>query len=361
MAKIDALFRKLKEMDGSDLHMLSGQPPKFRIHGALEPLKMAALDNAAAEGLLFEILSPRHRKIFDEKMDVDFAYEVAGVARFRCNYFRQQHGIGAVFRTIPTKIRTLEDLGVPETCYRFSEMKAGLVLVTGPTGSGKSTTLAAIINHINVNHARHIITIEDPIEYTHENKRSVITQREIGQDAESFSTALKAAMREDPDVVLVGEMRDLETISLAITAAEMGNIVFGTLHTNSAAKTIDRIIDVFPEDQQEQVRTMLSVSLQGVVSQLLLRKADGQGRVPVNEILLGSPALANLIREGAVSKINQYLEGGRGEGMQLMDDAIMRHLKEGNITPQEAYMKAIDKNRFQSLYEQAGGDEGGGH
>jgi twitching motility protein PilT len=357
MAKIDALFKKLKEMDGSDLHMLAGQPPKFRIHGNLEPLKMGPLDNRGAEDLLYEILSPRHRRIFDDKMDVDFAYEVPGVSRFRCNYFRQQHGIGAVFRTIPTKIRTLEELGVPETCYRFAEMKAGLVLVTGPTGSGKSTTLAAIIDYINRHQSRHVVTIEDPIEYTHENKKSVITQREIGQDAESFATALKAAMREDPDVILVGEMRDLETIALAITAAEMGNIVFGTLHTNSAAKTIDRIIDVFPEDQQEQVRTMLSVSLQGIVSQLLLRRSDGQGRVPANEILLGSPALANLVREGAVAKINQYLEGGRGDGMQLMDDAIMKHLKEGLVTPQEAYMKAIDKNRFQHLYEQAGEEE----
>ncbi len=357
MAKIDKFFRKLKDMDGSDLHMLAGQPPKFRIHGNLEPLKMDPLSNAECEALLYEILSTRHRGIFDEKMDVDFAYEVPDCARFRCNYFRQQHGIGAVFRTIPTKIRTLEDLGVPETCYRFADLKSGLVLVTGPTGSGKSTTLAAIIDYINRSYSRHIVTIEDPIEYTHENKKSVITQREIGQDAESFSTALKAAMREDPDVILVGEMRDLETISLAITAAEMGNIVFATLHTNSAAKTFDRIIDVFPEDQQEQIRTMLSVSLQGVVSQLLLRRADGQGRVPVNEILIGSPALANIVREGAVAKINQYIEGGRGEGMQLMDDAIMGHLKEGNVTPQEAYMKAFDKARFESMYAAAGGEE----
>ncbi len=355
MARIDALFRKLKEVDGSDLHMLAGQPPKFRIHGNLEPVMREPLSNEDCEVLLFEILDPKKRKQFEERMDIDFAYEVPGVSRFRCNYFRHQHGIGAVFRTIPVKIRTLEELGVPTVCYRFAELKSGLILVTGPTGSGKSTTLAAIIDYINRNYARHIVTIEDPIEYTHENKKSVITQREIGQDAESFAAALKAAMREDPDVILVGEMRDLETISLAITAAEMGNIVFGTLHTNSAAKTIDRIIDVFPEDQQEQIRTMLSFSLQGVVSQLLLRRADGQGRVPVNEILIGSPGLSNIIREGAVHKIVTYIEGGRGEGMQLMDDAIMARLKAGEVTPQEAYMKAADKSRFEHLYAAAGG------
>jgi twitching motility protein PilT len=350
MAKIDKLLTKLHEVDGSDLHILAGLPPKFRVHGALEPVTAEALDNAAVEELLYEIMDDKKQKIFDETMDVDFAHEVHGVARFRVNYFRHYHGMGGIFRTIPTRIRPLEELGVPDTCYRFAEMRSGLVLVTGPTGSGKSTTLAAIIDHINRNYERHIITIEEPIEYTHENKRSVITQREIGEDAVSFSSALKAAMREDGDVVLVGELRDLETISLAITAAEMGNIVFATLHTNSAAKTIDRIIDVFPEDQQDQVRTMLSVSLQGVVSQLLLRKADGQGRVPVNEILLGSPALGNIIREGAVAKINQYIEGGRGEGMQLMDDAIMWHLQEGTVTGEEAYMKSLDKSRFEQYY-----------
>jgi twitching motility protein PilT len=353
VAKIDGFFRKLYDMGGSDLHMLAGQPPKFRIHGALEPLNMGPLDNAECEALLFEILDARRRRIFDELMDVDFAYELAGVSRFRCNYFRQQHGIGAVFRTIPTKIRTLKDLGVPEVCYRFTEIRSGLVLVTGPTGSGKSTTLAALINHINENYKRHIVTIEDPIEYTHPNKRSILSQREVGEDAHSFATALKAAMREDPDAILVGELRDLDTISNAITAAEMGIVVFATLHTNSAAKTIDRIIDVFPEEQQEQVRTMLSVSLQGVVSQLLLRRADGQGRVPVNEILLGSPALANMIRAGEVAKINQYIEGGRGEGMQLMDDSIMGHLEAGTVTPQEAFMKALDKGRFEHLLDQA--------
>ena len=353
MAKIDTFLRKLREVDASDLHMLAGQPPKFRIHGHLEPLNMAPLSNAECEAFLFEVLSPRHRRIFDEKMDVDFAYEVPGCARFRVNYYRHQHGIGAIYRLIPHEIRSLKALGVPEVAYRFCELRSGLVLVTGPTGSGKTTTLAALIDYINVNYARHIVTIEDPIEYAHENKRSVITQREIGQDATNFATALRAAMREDPDVILVGEMRDLETTSLAITAAEMGTIVFATLHTNSAAKTIDRIIDQYPEEQQEQIRTMLSVSLQGICAQLLLRRADGQGRLPVNEILIGSPALSSIIREGAVAKINQYIEGGRGEGMQLMDDSIMGRLKAGEITPQEAYMKALDKSRFEPLYRRA--------
>ncbi|MHC4390765.1 MAG: type IV pilus twitching motility protein PilT [Planctomycetota bacterium] len=351
MAKIDRLFRKLVDMGGSDLHILAGQPPKFRVHGALEAVSSTPLANAECEELLYEILDPRRKQIFLDTMDVDFAYELKDVSRFRCNYLRQQHGVGAVFRTIPTKIRTLEELGVPETCYRFTEIKSGLVLVTGPTGSGKSTTLAAIINHINLNYRRHIVTIEDPIEYTHQSKMSIITQREVGEDAASFSSALRAAMREDPDAILVGELRDLETISHAITAAEMGIVVFATLHTNSAAKTIDRVIDVFPEEQQEQVRTMLSVSLQGVVSQLLLRRADGQGRAPANEILLGSAALANIIREGEVAKINQYIEGGRKRGMQLMDDSIMGHLEAGAVTPKEAYMKALDKHRFEAYMD----------
>ncbi len=353
MARIDKFFRKLREMDGSDLHVLSGQPPKFRIHGQLEPLNMPPLQNAEVEQLLFEILDDRKRKIYREKMDLDFAYEVPDCARVRCNYMRHQHGMGAVFRLIPQKIKSLEELSVPDVVYKFAHLKSGLVLVTGPTGSGKSTTLAAVIDYMNRTQARHIVTIEDPIEYTHENKKSVITQREIGSDSESFAAARNAAMREDPDIILVGEMRDLETIGLAITAAEMGNIVFATLHTNSAAKTIDRIIYVFPEDQQEQIRTMLSVSLQGICAQLLCRRADGQGRYPVNEVLIGSPALSNIIREGAVHKIVTYIEGGRGEGMQLMDDAIMGRLKRGEITPQEAYMKALDKSRFESIYAAA--------
>ncbi|HZU95186.1 MAG TPA: type IV pilus twitching motility protein PilT [Planctomycetota bacterium] len=357
MAVIDKMFRALKEQGGSDLHLQAGQPPKFRIHGRLEPLNMPALSNAEAEKLLLEILDERKKKRFLQRMDLDFAYEVPGVARFRCNFLRQHNGIGAVFRIIPTKIKTLEELDVPLVLKKFCELRAGLVLVTGPTGSGKSTTLAAMIDYINTNWSRHIITIEDPIEFVHENKLSVLTQREIGSDTESFARGLKAAAREDPDVILVGEMRDLETISLAITCAEMGNLVFGTLHTNSAAKTIDRIIDVFPEEQQEQIRTMLSVSLQGVCAQLLMRKVDGQGRVAVNEVLIGSSALSAIIREGAVHKIVTYIEGNRGEGMQLMDDSITQRLKAGLCTPNEAYMKALDKSRFEHLKGKIGREE----
>ena len=357
MAQIDKMFRALKDQGASDLHLQAGQPPKFRIHGRLEPLNMPVLSNAEAEKILMEILDERKKRKFLRRMDLDFAYEVEGVARFRCNYLRQHNGIGAVFRIIPTKIKTLEDLTVPLVLRKFCDLRAGLVLVTGPTGSGKSTTLAAMIDYINTNYSKHIITIEDPIEFVHENKKSVLTQREVGADTESFARGLKAAAREDPDVVLVGEMRDLETISLAITCAEMGNLVFGTLHTNSAAKTIDRIIDVFPEEQQEQIRTMLSVSLQGVCAQLLMRKVDGQGRVPVNEVLIGSSALSAIIREGAVHKITTYIEGNRGEGMQLMDDSIMARLKDGLVSPNEAYMKAIDKSRFEHLRGKGGKGE----
>jgi twitching motility protein PilT len=348
-ATIDKFFRALQDQGGSDLHIQAGQPPKFRIHGRLEPLNMPSLSDKEARKLLYEILDKRKIDRFEDNMDLDFAYEVPGVARFRCNYLMQQHGVGAVFRIIPTKIMTVEDLGVPDVILNFCALKAGLVLVTGPTGSGKSTTLAAMIDNINATQAKHIITIEDPIEFVHPNKKSVLTQREVGNDTDTFASALRAAAREDPDVILVGEMRDLVTIGLAITSAEMGNLVFGTLHTNSAAKTIDRVIDVFPEDQQSQIRTMLSVSLQGVVAQLLMRRTDGSGRVPVNEVLIGSSALGAIIREGAIHKVVSYLESGRGQGMMLMDDSIQRVLKAGLVSPNEAYMKANDKSRFENL------------
>jgi len=350
VAKIDKLFKALKDQGGSDLHIQAGQPPKFRIHGRLEPLNMPALSDREARKLLLEILDDRKKRRFHENWDLDFAYEVPDVARFRCNFLEQQNGIAAVFRIIPTEIKPLEALGVPaEPLKEFCGLRAGLVLVTGPTGSGKSTTLAAMIDYINQKRSEHIITIEDPIEFVHENKNSVLTQREVGNDTASFASALKAAAREDPDVILVGEMRDLETIGLAITSAEMGNLVFGTLHTNNSSKTIDRIIDVFPEEQQAQIRTMLAVSLMGVCAQLLMRKTDGQGRVPVNEILIGSPALSAIIREGAISKVVSYLESGRGQGMQLMDDSILEKLKAGLVSPNEAYMKASDKSRFEHL------------
>jgi twitching motility protein PilT len=269
--------------------------------------------------------------------------------RFRCNYFKQNKGYGAVFRIIPTKIATLEQLGIPPIVKRFGEMRSGLVLVTGPTGSGKSTTLAALIDYVNSNYNRHIITVEEPIEFVHRNKRSIITQREVPIQTPTFADGLRAALREDADIVLVGEMRDLETISLALTAAETGLLVFGTLHTNNARKTVDRLVDVFPSDQQSQVRTMLSASLRGVVAQLLMKKADGKGRVAVNEILVATPAVSAIIREGATQKLTDVITGGASLGMQFMDQAIWAQLQSGAVTPFEAYMKAIDKTRFRKF------------
>jgi twitching motility protein PilT len=275
-------------------------------------------------------------------------------SRFRCNYHKHLSGYGAIFRLIPNRIKTVSELGVPKILESFGDMRSGLILVTGPTGSGKSTTLAAIIDYINSTYSKHIITIEEPIEFVHNNKRSVITQREVPNETPSFSTGLKAALREDSDVVLVGEMRDLETISLALTAAETGLLVFGTLHTNNARKTIDRIIDAFPSDQQELVRTMLSTSLRGVIAQLLLKKKDNSGRLAVNEILISNPAVASIIREGATFKLSDVLKSGRADGMQLMDDAIEQYYKQGLVSGQEAYMKSIDKQRFFPYLENQG-------
>jgi twitching motility protein PilT len=296
--------------------------------------------------MLQEICGERRWKKLEETGDLDFAYEMDEENRFRCNYLKQTNGYGAVFRIIPTKIKTLEELGVPTVIKTFGHMRGGIVLVTGPTGSGKSTTLAALIDYINCNFSRHIVTIEEPIEFVHRNKMSIITQREVPEHAPSFPIGLKAALREDADIVLVGEMRDLETISLALTAAETGLLVFGTLHTNNSRKTVDRMIDVFPSDQQAQVRTMLSASLRGVVAQLLMKKQDGKGRVAVNEILVVNSAVSAIIREGATQKLQDVIVAGKGEGMQFMDDAIMEQLLNGAVNAHEAYMKSIDKQRF---------------
>jgi twitching motility protein PilT len=296
--------------------------------------------------MLSEVCGPHNWEIFEERGDLDFAYEMDAASRFRCNYLKQANGYGAVFRLIPTKIASLEELGIPPVVKNFAHLRGGLVLVTGPTGSGKSTTLAALTDYINENFSRHIVTIEEPIEFVHENKRSIITQREIPADSVSFAVALKAALREDADIILLGEMRDLETISLALTAAETGMLVFGTLHTNNARKTVDRMVDVFPAPRQAQVRAMLANSLRGVLAQLLLKRADGSGRLAVNEILIANAAVAAIIREGATQKLQDVIVSGKAQGMQFMDDAIWALLQEGVVTPHEAFMKAIDKNRF---------------
>ena len=346
MAYIDQFFEVLVEAGASDLHLGEGSPPKIRQHGAMLPIRNEVLTQEEMAYMMSEISGPDRWSRFMETGDLDFAYEMNADSRFRCNFLKQSHGLGCVFRLIPTKIMTLEQLGIPEVVKNFGHMRGGMVLVTGPTGSGKSTTLAALIDYINTNQTRHIITVEEPIEFVHVNKKSIITQREVPDHAPSFAQGLKASLREDADIVLVGEMRDLETIQLALTAAETGLLVFGTLHTNNARKTVDRLVDVFPADQQSQVRTMLANSLRGVVAQLLLKRCDTGGRLAVNEILVVNTAAASIIREGATQKLQDELVSGKGEGMQFMDDAIWAVMQQGKVSPVEAYMKAIDKNRF---------------
>jgi len=349
MAILDKLLAVIVDQGGSDLHIGEGQPPKMRKHGDIAPIRETPLTHDETMSMLREVCGERNWKILEDRGDLDFAYEMDAASRFRCNYLKQTHGYGAVFRLIPTKIATLEQLGIPIVAEEFARLRGGLVLVTGPTGSGKSTTLAALIGYINDNFSRHIVTIEEPIDFVHGNKRSIITQREIPGDCESFPVALKAALREDADIVLVGEMRDLETISLALTAAETGLLVFGTLHTNNARKTVDRMVDVFPALRQPQARAMLANSLRGVLAQLLLKKADGSGRIAVNEILVANAAVSAIIREGATQKLQDVIVSGKGQGMQFMDDAIFALLQNGTVTAHEAFMKAIDKNRFKQF------------
>ena len=346
MAYIDQFFEVLINAGASDLHLGEGGPPKIRRHGEIVPIRNEVLTNEEMAYMMSEISGPERWQKFLELGDFDFAYEMDEHSRFRCNFHKQTHGLGGVFRLIPTKIATLEQLGIPPVVKEFGRMRGGLVLVTGPTGSGKSTTLAALVDYINDNYTKHTITAEEPIEFVHTNKKSVVTQREVPENTISFAQGLKAALREDTDIVLVGEMRDLETIQLALTAAETGLLVFGTLHTNNARKTVDRMIDVFPSDQQAQVRTMLANSLRGVVAQLLLKKADGTGRLAINEILVVNSAASAIIREGATQKLQDVIVGGQGVGMQFMDDAIWKVMQQGIVSPHEAYMKAIDKNRF---------------
>jgi twitching motility protein PilT len=353
MPRIDELFHYLRDHKGSDLHLAAGLEPRIRLHGSLEPVEgWPVLTHEAITSLLREIASDEDWEEYEKTGDLDFAYGLAGVARFRANFLRQENGGGAVFRIIPEKIVPLEDLNLPKAIETLAHLQQGLVLVTGPTGSGKSTTLAAIIDRINTTYAKHIVTIEDPVEFVHKSKKSVFSQREVGTDTESFGAALRAAIRQDADVILVGEMRDLETISLAVTAAEMGALVFGTLHTNGAANTIDRLIDAFPAEEQAQIRTTLAESIAGIVSQLLLKTADGQGRVAVNEILLKTSGLANIVREGNTPMLTSVIQGGRAQGMQLMDDALMALVEQKKITPRDAYMKATNKARFEPLVKE---------
>jgi len=334
VAKIDVLLKMMIQHRASDLHVCAGDPPMLRIDGQLQRTKYHDLTPNESEVLLLELLDETHLKLLKAKRDIDFAYELEGMARFRANVFMERKGYGGVFRLIPTEIKTLRELSLPESVQILARMKSGLVLVTGPKGSGKSTTLAAIIDLINKEKSYHIITLEDPIEFIHPRGKCLIHQRQIGFHAESFSTGLRAALREDPDVILVGEMRDLETIHLALTAAETGLLVLGTLHTSSTARTMDRIIDVFPTTQQSQIRTMLSESLRGAIAQQLLRKSGGDGRIAAVEIMISNQAVQNLIREGKTYQIFSVLQTGKSAGMQTMEDHI-KNLAEKNLVSQE--------------------------
>ncbi len=350
MARLHELFRYLKDCGGSDLHLAAGLEPRVRRYGSLEPVAgWTTISHPDLLALLREVATDAQWTEYQGTGDVDFAYGLEGVARFRANFLRQENGAAAVFRIIPETIVPLEKLGLPPAIAGLAHLRQGLVLVTGPTGSGKSTTLAAILDRINETYPKHLVTIEDPVEFVHANKRCVVSQREVGQDTASFGAALRAAMRQNADVILVGEMRDLETIALAVTAAEMGALVFGTLHTNGAANTIDRLVDAFSAEEQPQVRMTLSESLAAVVSQLLLKTADGTGRVAAHEILLKTSGLPNVIREGNTPMIQSLIQSGKTLGMQLMDDALMALLDSKRITPRDAYMKAMQKQRFEPL------------
>ncbi|WP_206485471.1 type IV pilus twitching motility protein PilT [Thalassotalea sp. G2M2-11] len=336
------------ENNASDLHLSTGVPPLIRVDGDVRKLNIPAFDAKDVNGLVYDIMNDKQRKEYEENLEVDFSFEVPNLARFRVNAFNQNRGPSAVFRTIPSKVLSLDDLGCPDIFRQISDKPRGLVLVTGPTGSGKSTTLAAMVDYINNHKHDHILTIEDPIEFVHENKLCLINQREVHRDTLSFNAALRSALREDPDVILVGEMRDLETIRLAMTAAETGHLVFGTLHTTSAPKTIDRIIDVFPAEEKSMVRSMLSESLQAVISQTLVKKIGG-GRVAAHEIMIGVPAIRNLIREAKVAQMYSAIQTGMQHGMQTMDQCLQNLVNRGIISKQDAMDKASDKSQFQGF------------
>src|SRR5215204_2578566 len=349
MAQIDSFFKFMKEQNASDLHLSTGNPPMLRIHGELVRIDMPSLESDQLKALVYEIAAEQKIKTFEETGDVDFGYEFPGFARYRANFFNQKSGIAAVFRLIPSKVLTCDELSLPPVLKRFSMLKKGLVLVTGPTGSGKSTTLAAMMDYANLHRKDHIITVEDPIEFVHQSQQSLINHREVGLHTKSFAAALRGALREDPDIILIGEMRDLETIELALTAAATGHLVFGTLHTPSAPKTIDRIIDVFPANQQNQIRSGLSESLKGVVAQNLFKRIDKPGRCAALEVLVVDTPIANLIRECKTHQIPGMMQVGKKKGNQTLDDAILELLKATKISPEEAYEKSIDKKKFRAF------------
>ena len=354
MAKIDAFFNLMFEQKASDLHLASGNPPILRINGELERVDFPPLENDSLKAMLYEIAPEYKIKTFEETGDVDFGYEIPNLCRFRANFFNQKSGIGAVFRQIPSKVISFEDFEkfdapLPPVLKKFAMLKKGLVLVTGPTGSGKSTTLAAMVDYANKNRKDHIITIEDPIEFVHQSKNSLVNHREIGVHTQSFASALRGSLREDPDIIMVGEMRDLETIELAITAASTGHLVFGTLHTQSATKTVDRIIDVFPSDQQNKIRATLSEALRGVVAQNLFRRVDKKGRIAGLEVLVFTTAIANMVREGKTHQLPGMIQVGKRLGNMPLDDSILEHLRMKRISPEEAYDKCLDKKKFRAF------------
>lgn len=346
MAKLDPFFKLVVETGASDLHLSVGNPPLIRLHGDLQRVKYKALEEDELREMLYEIAPEEVIKRFEEEGEVDFGLEIPGLARFRVNYYKERKGIAAAFRIIPTRVKTIEELGLPLVLNKLALLPKGLVLVTGPTGSGKSTTLAAIIDYANRMRYDHIITIEDPIEFIHEPKNCLINQREVGTHTKSFANALRAALREDPDIILVGEMRDRETIMLALEATLTGHLVLSTLHTISAAQTINRIIDVFPPEEQAQIRATLSEALRAVISQTMFKRIDRPGRIVALEILIATPAVRNLIREGKVHQIPSMIQTGKKYGMMSLDDCIMDYLSRGIISPEEAFIKAVDKSRF---------------